>query len=458
MESVNRKITYRMYPTVEQSVSLDEIMGLHCRVYNTLLEEHKRRYDVALPPYSFKLMCQDLTIWRNHTVALEQLNAQSLQVTAKRVSLAFKAFFRRTKEGAEEPGYPRFKSAGRFSGWGYKTHGDGWRLTETEQLLCRKNKPRTHSLRLSGVGKIRLRGKGRFAGTPKTCEITKKQDKWYLSVTFEVESSDVARVPGTETAAFDWGLTTLLTIAKADGTIERVDNPRLLKNKLAALKKLQQVVSMEEIKAKALIGLAADQPIPKGKHLPVTPKLKRLYKQVSNFHSKITRQRQDFYHKLSAWMVSRFGNLASEELDVKAMVKRPKAIPGANEEDFLPNGAERKAKLNRSIHDAAPATLLLMIHYKAEEAGSEFSLADTKIVKPTQRCHKCGALDPKGLHDRWHTCPECYVHLDRDENAARTILRWFNEGNYWLGTSQSADPFVCLAETPSIADPPVCVE
>jgi transposase len=34
----------------------------------------------------------------------------------------------------------------------------------------------------------------------------------------------------------------------------------------------------------------------------------------------------------------------------------------------MPNGAGRKANLNRSIHDAAPAMLLQIIKTKAEEA------------------------------------------------------------------------------------------
>ncbi|NJD39835.1 MAG: transposase, partial [Geobacter sp.] len=122
----NRKITYRLYPNAFQEALLQETLGLHCRVYNTLLEEHKRRYDHGLSSYSFKLMCRDLTVWRAASLPLAEVNAQSLQVTAKRVSLAFAAFFRRLKAG-EEPGYPRFKSASRYPGWGYKDHGDGWK-------------------------------------------------------------------------------------------------------------------------------------------------------------------------------------------------------------------------------------------------------------------------------------------------------------------------------------------
>lgn len=59
--TVNRKISYRLYPNREQELLLQETLVLHCRVYNALMEEHKRRYDTGLPSYSFKLMCQDLT-------------------------------------------------------------------------------------------------------------------------------------------------------------------------------------------------------------------------------------------------------------------------------------------------------------------------------------------------------------------------------------------------------------
>lgn len=91
-----------------------------------------------------------------------------------------------------------------------------------------------------------------------------------------------------------------------------------------------------------------------------------------------------------------------------------------------------------------------MITYKAEEAGTWFGQAETKIVKPTQRCHKCGTLVPKELSERWHTCPECNTHCDRDTNAALTLLRWFHEGYFWLGTSH-ADGSHRQQETPSIA-------
>jgi lantibiotic modifying enzyme len=56
-------------------------------------------------------------------------------------------------------------------------------------------------------------------------------------------------------AAFDWGLKELLTLAKSDGTMETISNPRFLKRSAAALAQLQRAISCEELNAKALIGL-----------------------------------------------------------------------------------------------------------------------------------------------------------------------------------------------------------
>ena len=437
MESINRKITYRVYPNKMQTSALEELLGLHCRVYNTFLETIKLNYE-ADKKYNFTAMCRDLTSWKQTAPTLKTVNAQALQVTAKRVSLALNAFFKRVKKN-ETPGYPRFKSAKRYPGFGFKKHGDGWRFFETPNTIVNDKtvKKHNHRLRISGVGDIQIRGAGRFSGMPKTCEIMKKQDKWYASITFSVTTEAVQRETTNEVMAFDWGIKNLLTIAKLDGSIETIDNPKFLTKKLKDLKKLQQIVSLEEIKAKLLIGLTAEQPISKGVRLPITAKLKRLYKLVGNLHSKIARQRHDFYHKLSALLVKRFGCLVSEELDVIKMTKKPKAVKDQETDEFLPNGAGQKAKLNRSILDASPSKLLNFITYKAVEAGGMLNLAVTKVLKPTQRCHCCGTLVPKDLQERWHTCPVCYKHCDRDENASKTLLRWLFEPDFalWLETS-----------------------
>ena len=441
MNILNRKITFRLYPNATQSAALDETLALHCRTYNALLEEHARRYEAEEGSYTFTRMCADLTQWRASVDALKSLNAQSLQVTAKRVALAFNAFFRRTAEG-NTPGYPRFKSLNRFSGWGYKTYGDGWKL-RTQLSSTEFGYDR---ISLTGIGDLKIRGKGRFVGSPKTCEIQHKHGKWYASVTFEVAEYRVARPTGNESAAFDWGINTLLTIAKGDGTLTEVDNPRWLKTKLNSIKTLQRVISAEEAKLRLCLGKAVDVKI---SHQEESSKLKRLYRELRNIHSKLARQRKDFYHKLTTMLVERFAFLGTEELAVRNMTKAPKAKENPDKPgDFLPNGAAAKAGLNRSILDAAPSMLINMLKTKAEEAGSVFALANTRVLKPTQRCSQCGTLVPKVLSERVHRCT-CGCNIGRDENAAKTILRWMFEGDFWKAGNQPGS--ASYLETPSIA-------
>jgi putative transposase len=421
-----RKATYRLYPNATEELALEETHALHCRVYNSLLEEHRRRYEAGETTFSFSAMCKALTLWRDYAASLASLNAQSLQVTARRAALAFEAFFRRVKNG-ETPGYPRFKARERFSGFGYKAHGDGWKLMQAHSALKRSGGCAGHeygAVRLSGIGTVSMRGRARFEGIPKTAELMHKGGKWYLSVTFDVTDEAVKREGGRESTAFDWGLTTLLTHVVGDaltGSIETVDNPRWLKKQLTNIKDLQQGISRLEAAAKLASG--------KEKNFPVNARLLNLYRRLRAIHSKVARQRQDFYHKLSAALVARFGLIVTEELSVTNMSRAPK--PKKNEDGtYAPNGAAAKAGLNRSILDAAPAGLIAKLRYKAADAGSKFITIPTRKVKPSQRCCFCGRTEKHDLSVRGWTCNCGAVH-HRDENAARTTLRYAYEGDWW---------------------------
>ncbi len=91
------------------------MLGVHQRLYNKALEQRIKAYQENNLSLSFYDQCRELIQWRKEDIALSAVNAQSAQVTLKRLSLAFEAFFRRVKKG-ETPGFPRFKAYHRFSG------------------------------------------------------------------------------------------------------------------------------------------------------------------------------------------------------------------------------------------------------------------------------------------------------------------------------------------------------
>jgi putative transposase len=209
MGPVQRKVTYRLYPSTKQEEGLRLLLGRHQRLYNAALEQRISAYRRQGKTVSFAEQCRDLTALRGEDPDYGGVNAQSCQVTLKRLDLAFKHFFRRVRERKSKAGFPRFKSLRRFSGWGYKTHGDGWRLQAGEGMKHGR-------VRLSGVGDIRIRGKARTEGTPKTLEVMHKQGRWYASVTVVCEPKR-ARL-GNGAAGLDWGVETFATVANQDGS------------------------------------------------------------------------------------------------------------------------------------------------------------------------------------------------------------------------------------------------
>jgi putative transposase len=129
------------------------------------------------------------------------------------------------------------------------------------------------------------------------------------------------------------------------------------------------------------------------------------------------------------------------------MSRAPKPKLG-DDGNFAPNGAARKAGLNRSILDAAPAGLLAKLRIKAAEAGSKFMEIPTRKVKPSQRCCCCGQTTKHTFDERTYRC-SCGNVMDRDENAARTMFRYAYVGPWWendVGTG-TVPAFAGLAPT-----------
>ena len=107
MKKAIRKVTYRLYPSVSQEESMMDLFVHHHQLYNWALRdriETYRDYDYGL---NFSEQCKINTLWRNNRKAhgIFNTNAQSEQVTLKRVALAFDGFFRRLKKSDKRRGF-----------------------------------------------------------------------------------------------------------------------------------------------------------------------------------------------------------------------------------------------------------------------------------------------------------------------------------------------------------------
>lgn len=395
----NRRVTYRLYPNQQQHEHMLNIRRLHQQYYNAALEQRITAYRKHGVSLNFNDQCAE----NKEVRELEEyasLNSQSCQVTLKRLDTAFQNFYRRKKEGSKKAGFPRFKSLARYSGWGYKTHGDGWKL------FCEEKK---HGyLRLSGVGYMRMRGKGRTQGIPKTLDILYKQGKWYASVVFECEPQRKQdKITGA--IGLDWGVETFATLAHDSGEYSSIENERHLRCELDKLKQLQQNMARKKRGSR---------------------NWQKLKKQVAALHAKIARKRHEFLHQTTAEVVKHKALIAVEKLNTKPMTAK---------------GGNRKKGLNREILNTAPGTFHKMLVYKAEEAGARYVEIPTRKVKPSQTCSGCGQRQKKALSERKHSCSVCGLLLSRDENAARVILNWA------LNSLKGREPALCGAKALAFA-------
>lgn len=117
-------------------------------------------------------------------------------------------------------------------------------------------------------------------------------------------------------------------------------------------------------------------------------------------HERIRQLRRNHAHHLSKRLVSQFGLIAVEDLQVRGL---------------------SRGMLAKDVNDQGWAEFLRLLGYKAEDAG-------VRVVKvppggSSQTCSGCGMSVAKPLSQRTHCCPSCGLVIDRDVNAARNLLR-----------------------------------
>lgn len=106
-----------------------------------------------------------------------------------------------------------------------------------------------------------------------------------------------------------------------------------------------------------------------------------------------------------------------EDLHIGNMTAKPKARWSEEEQRWLPNGARRKAGLNRSILGVAWGKTFSCLDYKLEAAGKLF--VKRKPHYSSQRCNDCGhtAAENRQSQSRF-VCTSCGVEKNADHNAS----------------------------------------
>lgn len=403
---VTRSYKYRIYPTKCQEIALLDALTKHRRLYNAALEQRQVAYrQNRLEPLT-EILARKMTreerlrmiplqtmafSWRSllsdkgmslsffgQSVEVKNVkrspgfagqDSYSLGLTLKRLDKSYKAFF---KGG----GFPKFKNSSTFRSLNYKI-GSGAKIGE--------------KLYLHGIGTIRVNWHRELPEGCKPRQVSVKftpSGKWVVCVQLDTAITTPENHDGPE-VGIDWGITQLAVLT--DGLV--IESVKAFESARKKLRSQQRVMSRRAPKP--------GQPASNG-----YKSAKRL---VAITHETIANIRADFNHKVSRYLVEKYGRIVVEKLAIAKMVQSEPS-----------SGPLSKRDLNRGCLDSAWAQLCDMLHYKAEETGCD--LVDVDPALTTRTCTKCGFVATKAITTATWKCSGCGFKHVRKKNSAQNIL------------------------------------
>ena len=360
---------YRIYPTKEDKILLAKHFGCCRFLYNYFLTYRKSEYEQG-NKVSYYITQKELTKMKakEEYSWLNEVASQSLQMSIQQLDDAYKKFFR------QQGGYPNYKSK----------HNSTQSCSFPQNIKLEGSRVFLPKFMKNGI-RVNLHRELPESATIKQATITKKNNKYYISISFDDNLPTPKPIIAQSSIGLDMGINSLIATSKD----VKIANPRYTKKYARMLKLASRHLSRKQHSRK------------KG---DTTPKSKRYLKQqakVAKIHEKIANSRSDYIHKITNEITNQYDVICIEDLNVKGMIKNH--------------------KLSKHIADVAWGELRRQLEYKSERKGKILIKVD-RWLPSSQTCSSC--LSPTGkkpLNVRKFTCPICGTTHDRDNNAAKII-------------------------------------
>lgn len=216
-------------------------------------------------------------------------------------------------------------------------------------------------------------------------------DRYYISILYE--APDRLPLNNGQAVGIDVGVKSFAVCS--DGVV--FENQEYYQSELRRLRVLQRTMSRRYDKSKDILDEKGRKI---GEREPQSKNWYEAKRAVAKCHERIRNQRKDYLEKVSSRIASQYSIVCMESLNVKGMVKN--------------------RHLSKAISDCGWSLFKTMLAYKCDTL-----IEVDRWFASSQTCCSCGYknVKVKNLNVREWTCPECGTHHDRDENAARNILR-----------------------------------
>ena len=340
-------------------------------VYNRTLSLEKSLYKKD-SKHSFKYSeaANRLPGWKKKNPFLKKCHSQVLQQSLKDLDRAYTNFFE--KRG----NVPKYKKKYRHDSIRFP---QGVELDEVKQQI-----------RLPKIGWMGYRKSRDIIGTIKNVTVSRRGEKWDVSIQTEYEV--VSSAPNPSEIGIDMGVKRFATLSNGD-FVEPLNPFKQEQEKLA---KLQRKLARQK----------------KGSR-----NSRKTKRKIARLHRYIADSRRDFLHKTSTKIAKNHSIICVEDLKVSNMsasASGTKESPGKN--------VRQKSGLNRSILDQGWYGFFQMLSYKLEQRGGKLIKVDPRNTSRT--CPRCGLASAENRKSQaTFACIGCGYRSNADEVGAINILR-----------------------------------
>ena len=350
---------------------MKQFCGCARYVYNRTLSLERSIYKKD-NKHSFKYAeaANRLPDWKKKNPFLKDCNAQVLQQSLKDLERAYKNFF------GKRANFPKYKKKYRHDSIRFP---QGVELDEVKQQI-----------RLPKIGWMGYRKSRDIIGTIKNVTVSRRGEKWDVSIQTEYEV--VSSAPNPSEIGIDMGVKRFATLSNGD-FVEPLNPFKQEQEKLA---KLQRKLARQK----------------KGSR-----NSRKTKRKIARLHRYIADSRRDFLHKISTKIAKNHSIIYVEDLKVSNMsasASGTKESPGKN--------VRQKSGLNRSILDQGWYGFFQMLSYKLEQRGGKLIKVDPRNTSRT--CPRCGLASAENRKSQaTFACIRCGYRSNADEVGAINILR-----------------------------------
>lgn len=381
-------ITYqfRLRPQKSQEKILLRWMGACRFLYNCALEQRVMAYEMSGKNLNYFSQQNELPSCKKveELSWLKDVPSQSLQMALRFLDRAYKNFF----EGRAS--FPKRKKKGKCTDAICFPQGDRLsisKVTNSKSIITGIPKIK------SGIKFIQHR---KIEGKIKLATISRKaHGEWYVSISCEKDATDyivhAGELVSHRAIGVDLGIAKTISTTEADYQLI-LTGIKEIENKIA---RLQRRLSKTEKFSK---------------------RWQYFQKIIRKKHTKISRIRKDFLHKVSCILCKNHTVICMENLKVKNMSKSSKGTldkPGKM--------VAQKSGLNRSILRQGWGMFRQFCEYKTKRYGGHLELVPAKNT--SRRCSRCGHTEEANRSTQAiFLCKSCNYEENADKNAAKNIL------------------------------------